>query len=498
MAFTPRGAFSFAEILLGRRGAPSACLEMTPAPTALPTFADLAEMPPEVSAKILKKLTPDELEALSFDWTFWARPNQLPPEGDWFVWLFMAGRGSGKTRAGAEWIIDGVRKGECKNIALVAETAADARKVLVEGPGGILQNSPPDFMPEYQWTNRQLTWPNGAIATTYSGQEPGQLRGPGHDRAWADEVAKWRYAEEAWDDGLIMGLREGDNPQVMVTTTPQNVPIMRQLVKDARSDDPNTVLTTGNTYENRAHLAPKYLAHLLNKYEGTRRGRQELHAELLEDNPNALWQRAWIDETRMGGDLGKKELDALVQRLLPGMTYAVVGVDPAVSAKETSSETGIVTAATNGHGEYYVFDDASLRGRPQEWAEASIGTFHAHRVNCMIGEVNNGGDLIEMAIHTEDPNIPFKAVHASRGKATRAEPISMLYEQRRVHHVGKFGVLEAQMCDWQPNTGMDSPDRLDALVWALTALQRPEPTTSVKVYDSLTDFDNLMAADFDL
>lgn len=407
----------------------------------------------------LESLSDEEAAALLYDWRFWARRNQLPPAGAWRVWLILAGRGFGKTRAGAEWVCDKVAAGKCRRLALVAETVADARDVMVEGESGILASSPPWAYPHYEPSKRRLTWPNGAIATTYSGDEPDQLRGPNHDGAWADEPAKWKYPDDAWDN-LEFGLRLGALPQVVATTTPKPIKLIRDLLAD-----PQTVVTRGNTYENRHNLAASFIHRVVRKYEGTRLGRQELHAEVLEDNPGALWQRVEM-------------IDAYRVTKAPDLVRVVVAIDPATTSGEDSADTGIVAAGVAANGHAYVLEDASVHASPHGWAAAALVAYHKLRADRIVGEVNNGGEMVELTIRTlrdehDRPigkNIPFTAVHASRGKQTRAEPISSLYQQGQVHHVGQFALLEDELCNWIPNTGQPSPDRLDALVWALTEL----------------------------
>ena len=397
----------------------------------------------------LQRLSPaTAADSLRYHWRSHARPNQLPPPGDWRIWLLLSGRGFGKSRAGCEWVRAHVEAGTAKRIALVAPTAADARDVLVEGESGLLACSPPWFRPTYESSKRRLTWPNGAVATTYSAQEPDRLRGPQHDLAYGDEAAAWQYGQETWDM-LMFGLRLGKDPRCLVTTTPRPVKFIRELLSLS-----TTVVTRGTTYENRANLAPAFLDAIVRRYEGTRLGRQELNAELLEDNPAALWQRAKIEELRVTRH--------------PALVRVVVGIDPQVGDGEDGAETGIVVAGlgTDGHG--YVLDDRSLRASPLAWATAAVTAYHAHQADRIVAEANQGGAMVESTIRTAERSAPVKLVHASRGKQTRAEPISALYEQGRCHHVGTFPQLEDSMCEWVP--GDASPDRMDALVWALTEL----------------------------
>jgi phage terminase large subunit-like protein len=416
----------------------------------------------------INKLTNDEARQLLYDWEFWARPSQLPPDWDWYVWLILSGRGFGKTRTANELVIKWAKAGY-NPIALVGQTKADVRDTIIElGESALLKISPPWFYPEYEPSKRRLTWPNGVIGIIYSGDEPDQLRGPQHAKAMVDELAKFKYPRETWDN-LMFGLRIGDNPQAIVATTPRPIKIIKELLEDKR-----VAITRGHTLENSANLAPEFLRYVLDKYQGTRLGRQELAGDVLADNPDALWNRQNIEDTRV--------------RDHPPLSRIVVGVDPEATNTETSSETGIVVAGisiVNGQQHGYILDDLTLRASPGEWAAAAITGFHKFKADRVIGEVNNGGDMIEFTIHTVEPNIPFKQVRASRGKAIRAEPVSALYEQGRIHHVGTFAELEDQLCEWVP--GAKSPDRLDALVWAISELmlQEPEPEEKVVVYDSM-------------
>lgn len=404
-------------------------------------------MPKAQQAAILAQLTDKEAEQLLYDWPFMARDKQLPPDGLWSVWMILAGRGFGKTRTGAETVRMWIESGQCKRVALVARTAADVRDVMVEGESGLLAICPSWFKPVYEPSKRRLTWPNGAIATTYSGDKPDQLRGPQHDGAWCDELAAWRYPD-AWDQ-LQFGLRLGNHPRVVVTTTPRPIKLVREIIAEK-----TTVITRGSTYENAANLAPPALARLKTKYENTRLGQQELFAVLLDDNPYALWKRSNIDETRVLKS--------------PDLKRVVVAIDPAVTANEDSDETGIVVVGQAANGECYVLDDLTLSGSPDTWAKQAISAYHKYKADRVLAEVNNGGDMVEHTIRTVDSQIPFKQVRASRGKVTRAEPIAALYEQQKVHHVGMFAELEDQMCQWMP--GDASPDRMDALVWAISEL----------------------------
>lgn len=435
----------------------------------------MASLPPQERIQLLSSLSEAEFNDLEFSWQFWARRNQLAPEknprmldGSWLVWLILAGRGFGKTRTGAEWVRSlmcgstPLAAGRCRHVALVGETAADVRDVMVgdgKGPGeasGILQVHPKDYRPHYEPSKRRLTWPNGAIATLYNATEPEQLRGPQHDGAWCDELAKWRYVVETWDQ-LQFGLRLGENPQILISTTPKPIKVLKAIIAD-----PMTVVTRGSTYENAANLAPKFLTTLKTKYEGTRLGRQEIDAEVLEDVPGALWTRAQIDQLRITKD------DA------PEMRRIVVAIDPAVSTGEDANETGIIVAGLGVDGHGYVWEDKSGHHTPPEWAAEAIAQYRNRHADRIIGETNNGGDLIEATLRVTDPTVAFKSVHASRGKVVRAEPVAALYEKGMVHHIGTFPVLEDQMTSFTTDfdrKGMGySPDRVDALVWAFTEL----------------------------
>ena len=417
-------------------------------------------LPEQERQKTLKSLTNKEAESLLYDWEFWARPKQLPPDWDWYIWLLLSGRGGGKTRAGAELINKWAREG-FSPIALVGQTKADVRDTMVEvGDSAILNISPPWFMPEYEPSKRRLIWPNGVLGIIYSGDEPEQLRGPQHQKAWVDELAKFKYPKDSWDN-LMFGLRIGNHPQAVVTTTPKPIKVIKDLIADER-----TAVTRGHTLENKDNLAPDFLRYILRKYEGTRLGRQELAGEILDDNPDALWERAKIDELRV--------------RKYPELKRIVVAIDPQGTDSDTSSSTGIVVAGVAqvaDRQEAFVLADLTLSGTPEKWATAAVSGYYNFKADRIVGEVNFGGDMVESIIRIIDKSVSFKKVHASRGKAIRAEPVSALYEQGRVHHVGFFSELEDQMCEWVP--GDKSPDRLDALVWAITELmlEKPEKLT---------------------
>jgi phage terminase large subunit-like protein len=413
----------------------------------------IASLPRNLRHKLIWSLPRREAWRLVYAWNYRARDTQLPPEGDWRVWLLLAGRGFGKTRTGAELVRSRIAEHRARHVALVAPTAADVRDVMIEGESGLLAMSPPWNRPLYEPSKRRLSWRNGATATTYSADEPERLRGPQHDFAWCDELAAWRYPE-TWDM-LMFGLRVGDDPRVIVTTTPRPSKLIKTLVTD-----PKVIVTRGSTYENRDHLAAAFFDQIVRRYEGTRLGRQELEAEILEDVPGALWSRAAIEAARVAQ--------------VPTLTRIVVAIDPAAGSSEQSDETGIVVAGKDAAGHGYVLADVSGRYTPTEWAKAAIAGYRAHTADRVVAEVNNGGDMVEATLRMVDPSIPFSAVRAARGKVARAEPVAALYEQGKVHHLGTFPALEDQMCgfahDFDRAVAGYSPDRVDALVWALSEL----------------------------
>jgi predicted phage terminase large subunit-like protein len=390
-------------------------------------------------------------------WRARARTEQLAPPGDWYIWLLLAGRGFGKTLAGAGWVHELVQSGQYGRIALVAPTAADARDVMVEGVSGILETAPNWARPTYEPSKRRLTWPNGATAATFSSEESERLRGPNHDAAWADELGAWNDPQATWDQ-LQFTLRTGGDPRVTVTTTPKPLPLLRSLVAREGKD---VVITRGSTFANAANLAPGFLEAIKARFGGTRLGRQEIEAEILSDTPGALWTLAQLDRDRV------TEAPKVLRRV-------VVAIDPAVSNHEGSDETGIIVAGIGADGHAYVLEDLSGRYAPTEWAAKAIAAYRKHEADRIVIEKNQGGLMAEGTIRALDGNVPIKAVHASRGKVTRAEPISALYEQHRVHHVGGFSTLEDQLTaftsDFDRARAGYSPDRLDALVWAISEL----------------------------
>lgn len=421
-------------------------------------------MTPDVVDEFLAGLSGGALLALPWMFEFWALPHQLPPEGAWKTWVIMGGRGAGKTRAGAEWVraqVEGARPadpGRARRVALVGETVDQVREVMVFGESGILACSPPDRRPVWEATRKRLVWPNGAVAQVFSAHEPEALRGPQFDAAWVDELAKWKKAEETWDQ-LQFALRLGAHPQQVVTTTPRNVAVLKAIL-----NNPSSVLTHAPTDANRAHLAASFLEEVQARYGGTRAGRQELGGELVEDAEGALWTAAMLERGRV--------------EQLPVFSRVVVAVDPPVSGHSGSDACGIVVvgAVTEGPVQDWravVLEDASVQGAsPDAWARAALAAMARHGASRLVAEVNQGGDLVQSVIRQVDPLVPYRAVRASKGKVARAEPVAALYEQGRVSHVRGLARLEDQMCRMTTRgfEGKGSPDRVDALVWALTAL----------------------------
>ena len=398
-----------------------------------------------------------EVMELNNQWLYWARPHQqLPPEGVEFRnWLVLGGRGAGKTRAGAEWVkalalglFEPVIR-RCSRIAIVAPTYDEARLVMIEGVSGVLSVHHADERPKYEPTKRTLTWKNGSIAQVFSAEEPDSLRGPQFDAAWCDELAKWKRAEEAWMN-VQMALRLGDVPQAVITTTPRATKLIRELMNDAA-----TVVTRSRTLDNANQLAPSFLKDVMARYGNTALGRQELDGDLVMDDPDALWKRETIE-------LGRR-------RVVPDLKRIVVAVDPPVTSNAKSNACGIVCVGLGVDGRCYVLEDASVkRMRPLQWAEKVVAVFKRWEADRIVAEVNQGGEMVRELLMQVDASVPLKSVHATRGKRARAEPVAALYEQGRVSHVGGFAALEDEMCSVIGEGA--SPDRMDALVWAVTEL----------------------------
>jgi len=410
-----------------------------------------------------------EVDELEHFWPFWARPKQMLPanncqcgcKGKWLYWLLLAGRGFGKTRTGAETVHEWANSGQYGMFHLVGATAADARDIMVKGDAGLIKTQKPYNKIKYSPTNRRIDWENGATALLFSADEPERLRGVQCEAAWSDELAAWRYPE-AWEQ-LQLGLRLGNNPRNLVTTTPRPTKLIKGLAKD-----PRTHLTTGSTYENAGNLAEAFLNEITRNMEGTRFGRQEIYAEILEDSELALWNRELIDEHRVD----KKDAPNGIMKKI------VIGVDVAVSFGQESAESGIVVAGMTKKDVAYLLEDVSGRYRPEQWAQKVVSLYdHYSSLDNPLGaaevrvvaEQNQGYDLIVHTIQVYDPRVPVKLVHASKNKITRAEPVATAMERGRVKHLGFFPDLEEQMCSWEPGDP-ESPDRMDAMVWAMTEL----------------------------
>jgi len=412
----------------------------------------------------LAALSRDAVEFIEKDWMLWARDDQTPPQNlvgadPWRVWLILGGRGAGKTRCGAEWVRARVTRARQKSvrparrIALIGETIIDARRVMVDGISGLLAVHRKDEMPEFQAGKNQLVWPNGAVAQLFSAEDANSLRGPQFDAAWCDELAKWRDPETVWDM-LQFALRLGEAPQVVVTTTPRPLPILQTII-----DDSATVITRAKTSKNAANLSSGFISEVRRRYQGTALWRQEFLGEIVEDQSGALWRRDWIEEQR--------------RSKAPNLVTIVVAVDPPVTATKASDSCGIIVAGVGEDRRVYVLADHTLQGRaPQVWARAVMAAYQAHGADRVVVEVNQGGDLIETVLKSVESTAPIRKVRATRGKWLRAEPIASLYAEGRVVHVGRFDALEDQMCAFRSDGRASgrSPDRVDALVWALTDL----------------------------
>jgi predicted phage terminase large subunit-like protein len=432
--------------------------------TGISQASRLADLPKVERDALIATLAPEDAERVLYDWRFWARPTQLPPEGDWTVWLILAGRGFGKTWVGANWINEQAQ--DNPRLAIVGATAADVRDTMVEGPAGILALAAPNARPVYEPSKRRLTWPNGAMATAYSGDEPDRLRGPQHHRAWLDEWTAFKYPEAAFDM-LMFGLRLGDHPRALFTQTPKPIPVLKKVMANE-----HTITVRGSTFDNADNLPEAFFEQVVSRYEGTRIGRQELYAEILEDVEGAFWQRAWIDDARV--------------REAPELVRVVVAIDPAVTHGETADETAITVAGKGIDGECYVLESVGMRTSPDGWARRAVDLYDRYRADRVVAEINQGGEMVEATLRQVRLGLPVKVIRASRGKTVRAEPIAALYEQGRVHHVGEFADTEQQMCTFPVASDFD--DRVDSLVYAVQELMEtpaaageviePEPSYS--------------------
>lgn len=400
-------------------------------------------------------------EDLGYCWETQARENQRVPKGNWRAWLILAGRGFGKTRTGAETLRQWVESGEVRRIALIGATEGEVRDVMVEGMSGLLAVHPPHEQPRYEPSKRRITWPNGAIATLFSAENYEQLRGPQFDCAWIDELCKLKYAEKVWDQ-LNFSLRLGKDPKVILTTTPRPIPLLKELLKGETKGD--VYVTRGSTFENIDNLSGSFISYVEQKYKGTKIGKQELYGQVLDSAEGALWTQ----------DLATA--NSLHRAEIPELLRVIVAIDPAVTSNENSDETGIIVAGKDDKGHAYILDDVSGKYSPNGWAELAVETYDKYQADAIVAEVNQGGDLVESIVESvakgQGKIIPYRGIHATRGKVLRAEPVVALYEQRRVHHLKtrRLEKLEEQMSTYVPKGRGHSPDRIDALVWAVTEL----------------------------
>lgn len=412
-----------------------------------------------LARRLLPDATADEVEALATSWSVTARDDQLPPETDWATWLVLGGRGAGKTRTGAEWVrgmalgIEPYSDVPVGRIALVGETQGQVRDVMVEGVSGLLAIHHRLERPVWSPSRRRLQWGNGAVAQAFSAEDPDGLRGPQFAAAWSDELAKWPNLQECWDM-LQLGLRLGDRPRQVATTTPRPLPLLKRLLSE-----PQVAVSRAATAANSFNLAPGFLREMLRAYGGSRLGRQELAGEIVEESEDALWSRAMLEACR--------------ESERPPLARIVVAIDPPASSGRRADACGLVVAGVDGDGIGHVLEDGSLAAvRPHEWAQAAIALYRRHEADALLVEVNQGGEMAEAVLREVDPSVPVTSVRATRGKYLRAEPVAALYAQGRVRHAGAFPKLEDEMTDFGP-AGLSSgrsPDRLDALVWALTHL----------------------------
>src|SRR3984885_1802626 len=417
--------------------------------------SDFLNLALDTRVRLMEEMTPRECAQLFHDWAFWARPDQAPPDGDWIIWLILAGRGAGKTRAGAEAVRTWVQDYPIVN--LIGATLADARDIMVRGESGILACCRRDERPQFHATDLRLEWPNGAVSTLFSAEEPDRLRGKQHMKLWCDELAAWRQPD-AFDQAML-GLRLGDRPQAIVTTTPRPTKIIKALAAGK-----DTIVTRGSTFDNKAHLARAFFERITARYEGRAIGQQELFAEIVEETPGALWSRALLERQRVAPEAAPKEFAEIV-----------VAVDPPARSGTKSDECGLIVAAKAENGLFYVLADLTSQGEtPGAWGARVGAAFRNFKANRVVADINQGGDMVTEVLRQSEPNLPVHAVHATRGKFLRAEPIAAAYERGLVFHIGTFMKLEDQLCALTPDFDRRamgfSPDRADALVWALADL----------------------------
>lgn len=421
-------------------------------------FAELFTLPATERARRIARLTAKEAVELYYDWSLWARPDQIAPEGDWIYWLILAGRGAGKTRAGAETVRAWTRAYPIVN--LIGATRQDAREIMVMGESGLLAICPPEERPRFVRGADRLEWPNGAISQIFSAEEPDRLRGKQHMKLWLDELAAWREPDTF--DQAMLGLRLGDKPQAVITTTPRPTKLIKQLI-----DSPDAVVTRGSTYDNARFLADGFLTRIASRFDGRAIGRQELYGEIIEEAPGALWTRALIERQRLPKDAPRAEYVEIV-----------IGVDPPARSGAKADECGVIAVGRTAGGIIHVLADLSSQGEtPGEWSARVVSAFRRYEANRVVAEINNGGEMVTQVLRQNDPNLPVRTVTATRGKFLRAEPIAAAYERGLVFHLGAFEKLEDQLCtltsDFDSRTAGFSPDRADALVWAIADLIAP-------------------------
>ena len=459
-------------------------------------LAAMLDLPPGKRRAVLESFGRKELRALETLWRFWASEDQRPPPDAWRIWLIMAGRGFGKTRAGAEWVRAIARNDGKARIALVGATLHEVRSVMVEGESGLLAVTPPQDDILWEPSLRRLAWPSGARVVLYSAADPESLRGPQHSHAWCDEIAKWPDGEAAWDN-LMLGMRVGRKPRIVATTTPRSVALLKRLLREAKRGDSEIVITQGRTQDNRVHLAPGFIAAIEAAYGGTRLGRQELDGELIEDIEGSLWPRGLIEACRADAAIisahpelveGSGASPATTLRQAQGerkveVKRIVVAVDPPAGVGAGSDACGIVVAGLGADDRGYVLADSSVQGlRPEGWARKVADTAESWNADRVIAEANQGGAMVRSVLQAAGHVLPLRLIHASRSKAARAEPVAALYEAGRVRHAGRFPALEDEMAGMTIGGSYEgpgrSPDRADALVYALTELMlggRSEP-----------------------
>jgi phage terminase large subunit-like protein len=423
-------------------------------------LSDIFRLPEAEARAFFKRLTPEEAALIYYDWSLWARPNQRPPEGDWVYWLMLAGRGFGKTRAGAETVRAWAR--DYDGVNLIGATRHDAREIMVEGESGLLAVCPADERPRFLRASDQLLWPNGAISHLFSAEEPDRLRGKQHTKLWLDELAAWRDPDAF--DQAILGLRLGDRPQAVITTTPRPSKLIKRLLAD-----PGAVVTRGSTFDNAPFLADGFLTQIVGQCEGRALSRQEIYGEIVEETPGALWTRALLERQRLPADGPARDYVEIV-----------IGVDPPARSGAKADECGIVVVGKLAGGIIHVLADLTSQGEtPGEWSARVVSAFHRFAANRVVAEINNGGEMVTQVLRQSDPNLPVRTVTATRGKYLRAEPIGAAYERGAVFHCGVFAKLEDQLCtlaaDFDARASGFSPDRADALVWAIADLLSPAP-----------------------